>query len=140
VSGKTPGQAAYDAFIRALKPGITNTLESPEGWDAAANAAIAAAEADGRTVPLAKFGETVAEVQSLRAERDAARDLVGRLERITTTWTRGMYCAWIDCRRGDAQAAARCLSEGLDGYDGERWNGTETGAEWWERTKAEEGL
>ena len=80
-------------------------------------------------------------------ERDEARDqltkadeLIRRLERITTAWTRGMYSARIDCWRGDAKAAAGCLSEGLDGYDGPEWDGTETGAEWWERTKAEEGL
>lgn len=75
-----------------------------------------------------------------RAELAQANELIRRLERITTAWTRGMYCARIDCWRGDARAAAACLSEGLDGYDGTQWNGTETGAEWWERTKAEEGL
>jgi hypothetical protein len=80
-------------------------------------------------------------------ERDEARarlaragELTRQLERVTTAWTRGMYSAWIDCRRGDVKAAAGCLSEGLDGYDGPEWDGTETGAEWWERTKAEEGL
>ena len=51
-----------------------------------------------------------------------------------------MYSARIDCWRGDAKAAAAILSDGLDGYDGPEWDGTETGAEWWERTKAEEGL
>ncbi len=75
-----------------------------------------------------------------RAELARAGELIRRLERITTTWTRGMYSAWIDCQRGDAKAAAECLSEGLDGYDGPEWDGTETGAEWWERTRAEEGL
>ena len=75
-----------------------------------------------------------------RAELARAGELIGRLERITTAWTRGMYSARIDCWRGDAKTAAGCLSEGLDGYDGPEWDGTETGAEWWERTKAEEGL
>ena len=75
-----------------------------------------------------------------RAELARAGELIRRLERITTAWTRGMYSARIDCLRGDAKAAAACLSEGLDGYDGPEWDGTETGAEWWERTKAEEGL
>ena len=75
-----------------------------------------------------------------RAELARAGELIGRLERITTAWTRGMYSARIDCWRGDPAAAAACLSEGLDGYDGPEWDGTETGAEWWERTKAEEGL
>ena len=75
-----------------------------------------------------------------RAKLAKAEALIGQLERITTAWTRGMYSAWIDCWRGDAEAAAACLSEGLDGYDGPEWDGAETGAEWWERTKAEEGL
>jgi len=74
-----------------------------------------------------------------RVKLAQAEALIGQLERITTAWTRGMYSARIDCWRGDAKAAAGCLSEGLDGYDGPEWNGTETGAEWWERTKAEEG-
>jgi len=75
-----------------------------------------------------------------RARLARAEALIGQLERITTAWTRGMYSARIDCWRGDVKAAVECLSEGLDGYDGPEWDGTETGAEWWERTKAEEGL
>lgn len=75
-----------------------------------------------------------------RAKLAQAEAFIGQLTRITTTWTRGMYSARIDCWRGDVKAAVECLSEGLDGYDGTEWDGTETGAEWWERTKAEEGL
>jgi hypothetical protein len=93
-------------------------------------------------------GEGIAsEVWLLARQRDEARadlakagELIRQLERITTAWTRGMYSAWIDCCRGDVKAAIECLSEGLDGYDGTEWNGTETGTGWWERTKAEEGL
>jgi hypothetical protein len=80
------------------------------------------------------------EAARLTADLASARELIRRLERITTTWTRGMYAARIDCRRGDPAAAAAIMSEGLDGYDGPEWDGTETGAQWWERTKAEEGL
>jgi hypothetical protein len=80
------------------------------------------------------------EITRIRAERDRLAKLLGSLQRITTAWARGMYSARIDCVRGDVKAAIECLSEGLDGYDGTEWNGTETGAEWWERTKAEEGL
>jgi hypothetical protein len=84
--------------------------------------------------------DVMAGVARLRAELAKAEALIGQLERITTAWTRGMYSARIDCWRGDVKAAAECLSEGLDGYDGPEWDGTETGAGWWERTKAEEGL
>ena len=80
------------------------------------------------------------ELAAVTAERDSLRNLLARYERITTAWTRGMYAARIDCVRGDVKAAIECLSEGLDGYDGTEWDGTETGAAWWERTKAEEGL
>ena len=93
------------------------------------------------------MGTTEENAALLKAERDEARAklakaeaLTGALERITTAWTRGMYSARIDCQRGDVKAAVEFLSEGLDGYDGPEWDGTETGAEWWERTKAEEGL
>ena len=91
---------------------------------------------------ITEMTQTTAEQErdEARAKLAKADELIRRLERITTAWTRGMYCARIDCWRGDAKAAAKCLSEGLDGYDGPVWDGTETGAEWWERTKAEEGL
>jgi hypothetical protein len=92
-------------------------------------------------------GGIASEVWLLAHQRDEARadlakagELIRQLERITTAWTRGMYSAWIDCWRGDVKAAIECLSEGLDGYDGTEWDGTETGAEWRERTKAEESL
>jgi hypothetical protein len=78
------------------------------------------------------------ELHETIAERDGLARLMRRYESITTAWTRGMYSARIDCWRGDVKAAISCLSEGLDGYDGTEWNGTETGTEWWERTKAEE--
>lgn len=86
------------------------------------------------------YRHDLSRIAELEAELEAARDFIQRLNRITTAWTRGMYAARIDCLRGDTRAAIRCLSEGLDGYDGTEWNGTETGAEWWERTKAEERL
>lgn len=85
-------------------------------------------------------GERELELQAGAALAERVSGLLGPYERITTAWTRGMYAAWIDCQRGDVKAAMRCLSEGLDGYDGTEWNGTETGMQWWERTKAEEGL
>lgn len=81
-----------------------------------------------------------AELAAVTAERNRLAEFARRLERVTTAWTRGMYAARIDCVRGDVKAAIECLSEGLDGYDGTEWNGAETGAEWWERTKAAEGL
>ena len=95
---------------------------------------------DERDSLTERVAELVTEGNGLREELAGVRKFADALERITTAWTRGMYSAWIDCQRGDVKAAAMCLSEGLDGYDGTRWNGTETGEQWWERTKAEEGL
>jgi hypothetical protein len=127
VSEMTPGQAACVAWnahyaeehgIEARNEWAASDPRGRAAWEAAAKAGAAA----------------------VTAERDKLRELLGRYERITTAYTRGMYMARIDCMRGDVKAAVDCLSEGLDGWDGTEWNGTETGAEWWERTKAEEGL
>lgn len=85
-------------------------------------------------------GERQLELEAGEAVSRRVAEILAPWERITTAWTRGMYAARIDCIRGDVKAAVECLSEGLDGYDGTEWNGTETGTEWWERTKAEEGL
>ena len=131
-----PARAACEAFWAAVGAGPETqepgaawdwafSQDTTRAWTAAAKAAAGAAER---------------ERDEARAELARAGELIRRLERITTAWTRGMYSARIDCLRGDPQAAAACLSEGLDGYDGPEWDGTETGAEWWERTKAEEGL
>lgn len=73
-----------------------------------------------------------------RAERDKLLSLADSLERILLSWSRGMYAARIDCARGDVKAAIETLSEGLDGYDGTGWDGKESGAQWAERTRAEE--
>ena len=132
----SPGRAAYEAYVMLTNEAARNIAgvpalwppwdglppESRETWRAAADAAV-----------------MLADLQA-RAERDKARELASSLERLMTSWTRGMYAAQIDCFRGDPKAAAAILSEGLDGYAGPEWDGTETGTEWWERTKAEEGL
>jgi hypothetical protein len=135
-TGTTPGRAACEAFWTAVGAGPdthvpaaawdwARSQNTTRAWEAAAKAGAATA---GR------------ELDEARAELAGAAELIRRLERITTAWTRGMYSARIDCLRGDPEAAAACLSEGLDGYEGPEWDGTETGAGWWERTRAEEGL
>ena len=139
----TPGRAAYEAG--GLGPHDTpwDALAARDRrvWDEAAAAAIdaspiAAARDEYRDNGILHIRER----DQARADLAGAGELIRQLERITTAWTRGMYSAWIDCWRGDVKAAIECLAEGLDGYDGTEWDGTETGAEWWERTKAEEGL
>src|ERR1035441_9841277 len=131
--GVSPSRAACEAFWAAVGAG-PDTQEPTAAWDwafsqnttrawgAAAKAAAGAAEL---------------ERDEARAELAKAGALIGQLERITTAWARGMYSARIDCWRGDAKAAAECLSEGLDGYDGPEWDGTETGTEWGGRRSEE---
>ena len=132
----SPGRAACEAFWAAVGAG-SGTQEPAAAWDwAFSQKTTRAWESAAKAAACAAERER----DEARAELARADELIRRLERITTAWTRGMYSARIDCWRGDAKAAAGCLSEGLDGYDGPEWNGTETGAEWWERTKAEEEL
>jgi hypothetical protein len=166
----SPGRAAYEAYAlcsngRSLVSGAPlpswdeQRPEIREAWDAAAMAATEAAahessmweqaymevqsvlnEALGSGEDDGAGAGIAADVALVVEQRDKARELVRSLERIITAWTRGMYAAQIDCRRGDPKSAISILSEGLDGYDGPEWDGKETGTEWWERTKAEEGL
>jgi hypothetical protein len=131
-----PARAACEAFWAAVGAGA-ETQEPSAAWDWAFSQHTTRA---WESAAKAAAGPAGRERDEARAQVAKAEALIGQLERITTAWTRGMYSARIDCWRGDAKAAAECLSEGLDGYDGPEWDGTETGTEWWERTKAEEGL
>jgi hypothetical protein len=108
-------------------------LEEIDGmWDAtsdasdetAANMAVIAHEA----LEAAPPGAEVA------AEMDKGRDMIGVLTGLCNMYVRGLYAAWIDAQRGDLKAVIECLAEGLDGFEGPEWNGTETGTEWHDRT------
>ena len=57
------------------------------------------------------------------------------LEKVVASHERVMYAAVIDIRRGQPGAARRLLGEQLDGWDGPEWDGTETGAEYLDRTR-----
>jgi hypothetical protein len=140
VTGDVPGLVLFEGWLtgdrNAPPPGGALTA----GEQAATVAARHAAEAGLPPEVAAIVAQAVPTLAAAEADRARLAELVRRYERITTSWTRGMYSARIDCVRGDVKAAIQCLSEGLDGYDGTEWDGTETGAEWWERTKAVEGL
>jgi hypothetical protein len=57
------------------------------------------------------------------------------LTRVTEGHERVMYAAAIDIGRGQPGEARRLLGEELDGWDGPWWDGTETGAQYLERTR-----
>jgi hypothetical protein len=125
----SPARAACEAFWGAVEPGITDpdaawrwarSQRAERGWEAAAKAVAA---------------ETARERDEARAGLTGAGEMMRSLEHVITGLTRGMYAARIDCRRGDLKAAISILSEGLDGYDGPEWDGTETGEQWWERNR-----
>jgi hypothetical protein len=68
------------------------------------------------------------------AELAKARDKTGTLAGLCNMYIRGLHAAWIDAQRGDVKAVIECLAEGLDGFEGPPWDGTETGTEWHDRT------
>lgn len=132
----SPARATSDSE-RVLSGGPLPIRDELDPEDRAAVRAAARGSVTGYG-PLADALRLERERDEARAERDKAVKLNKALERILRSWVRGMYSARIDCVRGDVKAAIETLAESLDGYDGTGWDGKETGAQWWERTKAEE--
>jgi hypothetical protein len=72
------------------------------------------------------------------AEPQPAPELAGAMAaliKVVASHERVMYAAAIDIRHGQPGAARRLLGEQLDGWDGPQWDGTETGAQYLERTR-----
>jgi hypothetical protein len=78
----------------------------------------------------------ITELEAVSAQLDRKTKYARALEGVTAAWAHSMYAAHIDCVRGDVKPAISFLAEALDGFEGPEWNGTETGAEWLERTAA----
>lgn len=74
-------------------------------------------------------------LRALTEERDKLAEGGLALIKVTSSQERSMHAALIDVVHGDSEDASTILTEALDGYDGPDWNGTETGAEWLERTR-----
>jgi hypothetical protein len=78
--------------------------------------------------------ESAARVLAARAHVTAAgaRELAHAL----SFQARTLYAAWIDIARGDRDSAVRWIVNAQpDQWDGEPWNGTETGERWLARTE-----
>jgi len=80
----------------------------------------------------------VTELDTKRGKTSPPGQVLGEAEvlaRIAANHERAMYAAWIDIHRGEPQAAAQTLSWQLDGWDGPKWDGTETGLQYLTRTR-----
>ena len=82
--------------------------------------------------PIRAGFDAIAAQESQPAPDFAALDA---LEKVVSSHERVMYAAAIDIRHGRPGTARRLLGEALDGWDGPQWDGTETGAEYLERTR-----
>lgn len=150
----TPGQALYAVISERFidDDDIVGWSEwgelddsAREVYEDAARAAMAAA-ANGL---LAAAGVSLDEVaaavtDSVDAYRErpaAAPELVAAVDaltKVTRAHERVMFAAGIDIRRGQPGAARVLLGEQLGGSDGmPPWDGTETGAQYLERTGGE---
>jgi hypothetical protein len=82
-------------------------------------------------------GGRIRELETKLADLDQSAELARRLERVAESHARVMYAAFIDVRHGDPNDVDEMLAEQLDGFEpGDDWNGTETGIQWLERTRA----
>ena len=72
------------------------------------------------------------------AEREKLQQACRDLAQAVKRQAQDLYAMWIDVSRGDMNAAReRVLNARPDGDDhapDERWNGTESGTQWFERT------
>lgn len=75
-------------------------------------------------------------IEDLEAESDGARDALRQLAAAVTGLSRNLYAAWIEALgHRDPDAAGEILTGAIAGCDVPKWNGTETGREWLERTR-----
>lgn len=86
-------------------------------WEMAAEAALVAAR--------------------LAAQQPEPAPAIAALEKVASSHERVMYAATIDLALDRPVSAQRLLVEQLDGFEGDPWNGTETGAQRLERTREE---
>lgn len=92
------------------------------------------AEAEAAVTAAARERDRAAQA----ADLDKAQGACRLLARVVSEQLRGLYAAWIDTTRGDMNAVRETVlrsQEDLGAYpDGQDWNRTETGDEWYSRT------
>lgn len=143
MTAETAGQAAWIARRTVLHGPddggdllLTWPYLKPEqraAEETGAQAAIDWQRAEDAT-PTAEDFDHAADVISGRAAPDPAAAMAS-LTKVVTSHERVMYAAAIDIRHGQPGEARRLLGEQLDGWDGPEWDGTETGAQYLERTR-----
>jgi hypothetical protein len=158
------GRIAYEAYWTLVAdghiPGDFDEIDvdEREGWAAAHNAAVDAALTEERehgvTPDLvaechqlaARIGELEGAITGVLGQRDHVeheRDKLQRacetLGRVVVGQARDLYAMWIDVSRGDMDAVRERVLNTIPDVDDnepdEQWNGTETGGEWFWRTK-----
>jgi hypothetical protein len=148
----TPGDSPRSAY-RALM--LHDFAELLRDRLAPAHAALEA-ERDHYRATLTDLGGRVRQLQAEKShlearvtaltqalEREAAKDAelakrdkaLEALDRVVISHERSMFAALIDVASGSHGTAKAILTEALDGFDGPKWNGTETGIQWLERTR-----
>jgi hypothetical protein len=79
------------------------------------------------------------QLAAVTAERDKIQRACQTLGRVVVHQARDLYAMWIDVSRGDMDAVRERVLNVLPDVDDnepdEQWNGTETGGEWFWRTK-----
>jgi hypothetical protein len=119
-----PGQVPYEAWMLAFD------RLSPEDWD------------DLPVSEQAKWGAIEQAAVNASPELAKLQQACQTLGMVVERQARDLYAMWVDVSRGDLEAVRERVLNAIPDVDdnepGEQWNGTETGDEWFDRTR--EGL
>lgn len=91
---------------------------------------------EGASVTVLDAAPELADVQAELAKVQRGAQTLGM---VVTRQARDLYAMWIDVSRGDLEAVKERVLSAIpdcdDNEPGEQWDGTETGREWFERTR-----
>jgi hypothetical protein len=137
-AGDLPGPKSMDEA--AVMPGVVVVLSAPQCAIVRDGGEVVTVI--GLTAAGLRQYESVEEyeaenpgVPALAKERDRLARGAATLGDVVSRLGRLMYAAWIDAERGDHEAARETVTQAIeDVHELHTWDGTETGAEWLERT------